>query len=329
MSDTFEKPHLSIEDQIDRLIGRGMEIKDRSFAADHLGSIGYYRLSSYWYHMEQRSVVGDCRSHQFLAGTTFEQVVAVYICDQKLRLLVLEAIERLEIAIRATWAHYLSAEAGSHAQLVPDCFKDKNEHLRSLAALVAEVARSKSNSCEVKHYLESYGKPVIPPIWTVVGCMSFGELLRWVRNTDSVQVKRRLCKDILGVSNMDLFDGITRQLSTVRNICAHHGRLWDQRFITKLPMLKRMLKAKMVASSTIATEADNKMYNTLLVLAYLMLWQSPSSSWPRRVADLIDRTLSMDQQKIMGFPENWKTQPLWQRNGSDLENNSATSSEVK
>ncbi len=290
-----------------------MEIEDKLFAADHLGSIGYYRLSSYWYHMEQHPDVGCGRSHRFLEGTNFEQVVSIYICDQKLRLLVLEAVERLEIAIRAKWAHYLSAEAGSHAQLVPDCFKDKNEHLRSLAALVNEVARSKSNSCEVKHYLENYGKPVIPPIWTVVGCMSFGELLRWVRNTSSVHVKRRLCKDILGVPNMDLFEGITRQLGTVRNICAHHGRLWDQRFITKLPMVRHKLKANMVASAITKTEADNKIYNTLLILAHLMLCQSSASTWPQRVADLVEGSLTVDQQRIMGFPEDWKDQPLWQR----------------
>ena len=99
-------------EQIQRLRDRGMRIDATEYAIEHLSIIGYYRLSSYWYHMEIPAESEDERSHNFLPGTTFEDVVRVYVYDQRLRLLVLEALERLEIGIRAKWAHYLSEESG-------------------------------------------------------------------------------------------------------------------------------------------------------------------------------------------------------------------------
>lgn len=317
MNNAFNKPHLSMPEQIQRLRDRGMRIDATEYAIEHLSIIGYYRLSSYWYHMEIPAESEDERSHNFLPGTTFEDVVRVYVYDQRLRLLVLEALERLEIGIRAKWAHYLSEESGSHAHLNPECFHDRSEHLKSLGILIGEVERSRLNSCEIRHYLKNYNMPVIPPIWSIVSCMSFGELIRWVHNTESITVKRRIAKDVLGVPNLNLFDGITRQLGTVRNICAHHGRLWDQRFITRMPLVQTHLKAPMVAVQENITNrktiADNRIYNTLLILGHLMLLLSPGSSWPSRVADLTKSSLPARLISVMGAPENWDKELLWQK----------------
>ena len=160
---------------------------------------------------------------------------------------------------------------------------------------------------------------MLPPIWTVVGCMSFGELLRWIKNTKSTKVKRCLAREIIGTPNIKLFDGIMRQLATVRNMCAHHGRLWDQRFITRMPHIKGHMRAPMVAFRKKVVEpeqqiqeiADNKMYNTVLVVAHLMLKLSPSSSWPSRLANLVKDSLTDDQIRIMGFPSDWKENEFW------------------
>ena len=316
----FNKPHKSLDDQVQLLISRGMTVSDQNYAKQSLGVIGYYRLSSYWYHLEEVSEQDHAgRAHKFRHGANFNDVMALYVFDQKLRILMMEAIERLEIAIRAKWAHYLSETAGAHAHCESECFENQEEHMQSLASLLVDVTRAKQNSSEICHYLETYNHPMLPPIWTVVGCMSLGELLRWIRNTKDVTVKPLLAKDILGTQNIKLFDGIMRQLTTVRNMCAHHGRLWDQRFITRMPYIKDHMQTPMVEyrkhvsdpKQNVQEIADNKMYNTVLVVAHLMLRLSPASSWPSRLATLVSESLTADQAKIMGFPSNWEEIPFW------------------
>lgn len=268
---------------------------------------------------EQPELNQNGRAHKFKEGTKFDDVLALYVFDQKLRVLMLEAIERIEIAIRAKWAHYLSEIAGSHAHCEISCFDKQEEHMNSIASLLIDVTKAKANSSEINHYLETYDHPMLPPIWTVVGCMSFGELLRWIRNTKVVKVKRQIAKDILGTPNINLFDGIMRQLTTVRNMCAHHGRLWDQRFITRMPYIKDHLKAPMVGFQKVVSDpkqkvqaiADNKMYNTVLIVGHLILRLNPSSSWPSRMAQLVNESLTEDQISIMGFPQNWRTNLFW------------------
>jgi abortive infection bacteriophage resistance protein len=101
------------------LKSRGLGVSDDARAVAYLERIGYYRLSGYWYPFRIRagtgpaSVIGD----NFRAGTEFGHVVDLYVFDKKLRLLMLDAIERVEIALRTSiaqilgplgcWAHYL------------------------------------------------------------------------------------------------------------------------------------------------------------------------------------------------------------------------------
>ena len=307
----FSKPHKSLDEQIELLRSRGLIINDPTWAKSHLAIIGYYRLSSYWFHMEERGE--DLRLHRFKQNTTFESILEVYVFDQKLRSMMLEAIERIEIAIRAKWAYYLSEESGAHAHCVKELFKDPDEYNKSFKALIEDINRIKHTSSEICHYLKTYSEPKLPPIWMIVSCMSFGELLRWVKNTESTKVKRSIAKDIIGTQNINLFEGIMRQLSTVRNICAHHGRFWDQRFITRMPVVRDNLLVPMSTQKNSVGQviSDNKVYNTLLIVAHLMLRLSQDTSWPTRLATLVNSSITDEQQRIMGFPAQWKALPIW------------------
>jgi abortive infection bacteriophage resistance protein len=102
---TFHKPALSVADQIKLLAQRGMKISDPHQAQHYLTHINYYRLRAYWLPYEIIDPNGD---HQFRTGTRFADVIAIYQFDRALRLLLLDAIERIEISLRSRWANYLS-----------------------------------------------------------------------------------------------------------------------------------------------------------------------------------------------------------------------------
>ena len=106
----YAKPWTCYADQLSILQQRGMQVSNPAKALEYLERIGYYRLSGYWYDMRQwhrnaagRRVVTD----QFKHCTGFQNVVALYVFDKRLRFLVLDALERIEIALRVDLSYRL------------------------------------------------------------------------------------------------------------------------------------------------------------------------------------------------------------------------------
>jgi abortive infection bacteriophage resistance protein len=123
----YNKPPLTIEQQVDRLAARGLAIPDKARAAHYLAHLNYYRLRAYWLPLER-----DPKQHIFKVGTSFEHVLDLYVFDRKLRLLLLDAIERIEVSLRTQWAYHLAHQYGPHAYLDARHFKDPTKHASGL-----------------------------------------------------------------------------------------------------------------------------------------------------------------------------------------------------
>ncbi len=312
----YQKPHTSHTQQIKTLEERGLCISDYSLAEHYLSIIGYYRLSSYCYRFEAQSPSG-MRTHKILSGTKFEDIINIYVFDQKLRSLMLEALERFEICARAIWAYELSSHHGSHPHMEETNFSNHEEYVNSLENLKIEIKRAQGNTEEICHYFKKYSEPDLPPIWTTVAVMSFGELFRWIKNTKNPKVKNNLAK-FLGMPNTKTFEGVSRVLTTVRNICAHQGRLWDRRLNTRLPYIKRNLKVPMgFVKSTSGNVSDCRMFNVVVIMAHIMVAINADTSWPNKVATLVSK-LSKREQEIMGFPDNWEENEFWRLTNHSL-----------
>ena len=135
---TFSKPPLSVDSQIDQWIYRGLHVPDREQARHYLSVISYYRLSAYTLPFQ----VGN-PEHHFLPGTSFGHVLDLYIFDRELRLLLLDAIERIEVALRASMTNILSDHHGSHAYLQTEIFDTRYNH----GWLIEQIRRK----CEKSH----------------------------------------------------------------------------------------------------------------------------------------------------------------------------------
>jgi len=308
----YNKRPLSIDDQVTQLQSRGMQIASIERAKHYLTHIGYYRLSAYWLPFELPVASGASRNHNFNAGTTFDQVLSLYIFDRKLRLLVMEAIERIETATRAHWANAMAMRHGAHAYLKSELFKDPWDHSND----VADRAKDLKTSGEtfVVHYRDTYKKPFMPPIWAVVETMSLGTLSRWFKSTKATAVKNEVARSF-GMPKIEIFEQVLHALTPIRNICAHHGRLWNRRLILQLPNIKRLIHEMVIetvpsTSGTPQKQAARQVYNYLLVLAHLMKPINPGTSWIRRLASHV-QTIPVAQQQAMGFPGGWQSMNIW------------------
>ena len=106
-----------------------MEIPDVQRAEHYLRHVSYYRLRAYWLPFEVPAPLdGD---HMFRPGTSLEDVIALYVFDRQLRLHVMDAIERIEVSLRAGWALHLAIKYGPHGYLDPDIYEKPDRYERA------------------------------------------------------------------------------------------------------------------------------------------------------------------------------------------------------
>ncbi|MFU8773361.1 MAG: Abi family protein, partial [Anaerolineales bacterium] len=115
----------SFNEQLAILKSRGLIVDDENAARNYLERIGYYRLSGYLYPFRELASAETKQSVNrrldgFLEGSHFRDVVELYVFDKKLRLLALDALERIEMALRVDIAHLLGAQ-DIHAYENPAC----------------------------------------------------------------------------------------------------------------------------------------------------------------------------------------------------------------
>ncbi|SHJ63323.1 Abortive infection bacteriophage resistance protein [Malonomonas rubra DSM 5091] len=301
----YSKPPLSIDEQVTRLTQRGLVCENPERLKHYLTHIGYYRLSAYWLPFEQPPVEPNSRNHNFEAGTTFDRVLDLYDFDRKLRLLVMNAIERIEVAIRTCWANAMAMRHGSHAHMDSELFKDPWQHQRDLAALSREI--EKSSEVFIKHYLDQYSKPLLPPIWATVEMMSFGQLSYWFSNTKSTEIKKEVMQS-LKLPTIEVLEKVMHTLTPVRNTAAHHGRLWNRQFPMTLPEIKRLRER--VVPNNAPNRLGHRIFNYLVIIEYLKSVINPTGQWKSQLMSLLG-TVSESDLMAMGFPGDWLEREPW------------------
>ncbi len=292
----FAKPATTYVQQVALLRQRGMVIDDPDQAEFYLQHLNYYRLGAYWLPFE-----ADHATHSFRPGTRFSDVLNLYVFDRELRLLVLDAIERMEVSVRSQWAYQLAHHHGPHAHLAEALAVNPQHWQSNLDKLTGEVDRS--DEAFIKHLLTTYAE-ALPPVWAVCEVMSLGLLSRWYNNLKPMPTRRAIAS-VHGVDERVL-ESWLRHLSLVRNTCAHHSRLWNREF-TVTPLLPRN-KPMGLASQFHA--GSRKLYNALVILLHCMDVIAPEHHWRTRLKALLaHHGIAV---AAMDFPANWQQFPIWQ-----------------
>ena len=298
----FTKPPRSFSDQVQILQSHGLGIPDPAKAEFYLSQLNYYRLAAYCLPFEQNHA-----THQVRPGTSFDDVLNLYIFDRELRLLLMDAIERVEVSLRTQMAYHLSHRHNSaHPHLVPAIFQNTGRYQAGLTNLKNEV--NKSNEDFIRHLTTKY-QEALPPIWAVVELMTMGQLSKWFSNIKARQ-DRRAISQVYGIDEK-VMTSFCEHLSLVRNMAAHHARLWN-RDITKQMRLPTHGSSDLLNSIWVLPNTDRrlrKLYNTLTMTVHLMNVIAPGHHWKTRLKNLIT-THAIDTSK-MGFPPDWETRPLW------------------
>ncbi|HCV78581.1 Abi family protein [Pseudomonas oryzihabitans] len=306
----YAKPWMSVDDQLNQLTRRGLAITDRTLALNYLSRIGYYRLSGYWYAFRERSgalvlldrgqkpqklKVTTVTLDEFKVGATFQNAVDLYVFDKKLRLLTLDALERIEVGLRVDIAYCLGARdafAYLRPELLHGDFSSKldprtglSRHHDWLGHQSKLIARSKEDF--IRHCKDKYGLPL--PIWIAAEVWDFGTmstLYSGLQESDQDAIAAKY-----GLSNGRVFSSWLRSLNYLRNVCAHHSRLWNRNIVDQ-PKLPYLAEAPWVQPFIGNVHALARCYLLLRITRHLLDVVNPRSTWSQRI-----------KAHLLSFPE--------------------------
>lgn len=204
-------------------------VTDRARAEQLLSHLNYYRFSGY-------CLAFEVQRHSFNSGVSFEHVVEAYQFDLTLRDLLTEALEIVEVDLRAVIAYEWGSRHGAFGHIDSTKFFRRFYHRDWLKRLNEECGRS--SELFVEHFKQKYLEYPNLPVWIVTELMSFGMLSRMFQGMTK--------KDQTNIAGRYGLQAITLEswmhhCVYVRNLCAHHSRLWDRVWAIKpeLPYSKK------------------------------------------------------------------------------------------
>lgn len=325
----YAKPWLSLEQQLEKLASRGIETGDPDSATRLLKAVGYYRLTGYLYPFRnsQRYLDDDgaTRTRVFSTyrpGTTLAHAEAIIDFDRRLRLLVMDGVERIEVAARMQIG-YVLGRTSAFAHEDPACFTaaftagSSNSHDPAPSAHATwlqrvEERRAKSDEQFVAHFRTEYDNRM--PIWALTEILELGQVSILYRG-----LRQPLAEEIahaFGVPTKKLMSSWFASLNYVRNVAAHHARLFNRKLqnapgrpkLGQVPALDHLRNAQ-IPKGAFGT------YNALAVIAYLLRSIEASPQWSHQLTALLQTfptspALSLES---MGIPPGWESLDLWRQ----------------
>lgn len=318
----YGKPHRTVDEQVELLRSRGMEVSDPEWAGRWLSVIGYYRLSGYSYPYRVFNADAGSRGDDFMPGTSLAQVLNLYQFDRRLKLLAWDALERIEIAMRVRVGYTLGMR-GTFAHLEPGSLSpsfsvhaksgEPSRHETWLARFSTEQSRSSEEF--VAHFEKHYGGRL--PVWVATEIMDFGNLshlFAGMLGADRNQIAREFgLVDNHGAGHGRALTNVMQAFNYVRNVCAHHSRLWNRNITVEIAPKNLVAIPELAHLKTGDRSLTSRVYGSLCLLAYLMDRLSPGHAWKARLTDLVTLDLPGSSRRTseMGFPNDWRDQQLW------------------
>lgn len=295
----YIKPHLDFEQQLNKLCQDGLEIADEEHSLRCLSNINYYRLSPYWIPFKTHE-----NPKKFQPGSSFSDILDLYEFDRKLRLIVIDALERIEISMKTNIAYYLANEYGVFSHEDVNNFHKKFKHREWLEKIRKETERSKEPF--IKHFKSNYREYPKLPIWVAIEIVSFGAMSHLFKGLKS--------KDKQAIANtaFDLhyktLENWLHFLTYIRNICAHHSRLWNKEFAIK-PTNEGLSKDWLPPISP----NKGRCFFLLLMLKNLLTQVGNTEEWKSSCEKLFERFLLKHpwSYSSMGMNLEWRSHPLW------------------
>lgn len=308
----YPKSYSSPSDLVELLKSRGLSIEDESKAKSYLKNISYFRLSAYCHPLLEIPK----ENHQYKKGSTFLQILNLYRFDRKLRLLIFNEIEKIEVAIRSIIVNTACEHFGSVFWMT-DANNFGNPYY--FTKFIKDIKEDINGSSEdfICHFADKYNNE-FPPAWAIAEILSLGGICHVYKNIKDQSLKKKISKEF-GLQPA-VFESWIMTLSGLRNICCHHGRLWNRTlklkpivpYSTKYPWVSDFYKSNIdsLAEDELPKVDIQRVYYRLCIIKYFLTSVSPNHTFKEKLLELLKKYPSVDVF-AMGFTSNWQNEPIW------------------
>lgn len=297
----FVKPAKTPAALLRHLRAKGLSTRgQRDKATRALEFIGYFRLLIYMRPMQDTA-------KRFHPTARFDDVLALYDFDRRLRLVCLDAIDRIEVAFRAAITNTLANDRACGPHFYTDAI-----HFHSMEThreFLKNVLGLRVKNAPIQHYYDTYNTPALPPIWTVLEAMTIGQLSRLLAG---LHLDHRKSVAACFGYNEGVICSWLKSITLLRNICAHHSRLWNTSVTSDTPQYAKAIKAEFPA------EADRgRVFARAVAMQALLRKIDPTSDWQCKfkavmatvpVAALAKAGLTTS---VLGIVPGWEAHPFW------------------
>lgn len=306
------KPALTVTEQILQLQKRGMLFKDESSANHFLRNISYYRLKGYWWDMQDNTV-----THQFKSDTFFEDVIDLYTFDRHLRLILFDAIERIEVALRTKMIYHLSIKYGGLWYLNVDLFERGSINIKGVTTTIHSITIqelqkefARSQEIFIKDHRNRFPDQDADS-WKILEIASMGTLSKLYKNLKHQLPEKSIIAKEMGLNLHSELSSWLEAITYVRNIIAHHSRLWSRSMVKKpIEQIRNPLYDWL--SEDLLPVQTKKPFLIISTMLYLCNTVTPNHHIKLKILDLFSNNPSIPIYKL-GFLNNWDRQPIWSK----------------
>ena len=274
-----------------------------------LKNISYYRLKGYWWEMQI-----DVITHTFKPNTYFEDVIDRYNFDRHLRLILFDAIERIEIALRTKMIYHLSISYGSLWYLNSKLFEatplPSNPTKTIYQNTIDELNREYNRSQEIfiKDQRKRYPKQDADA-WKIMEVASMGTLSKLYKNLNHQLPEKATIAKEMGLNLHSELSSWLEAIAYVRNIIAHHSRLWSRNMV-KMPISNLNNPKSDWLSFPLLPVQSKKPFLIITSMIYLRNEITPNHQIKNKILNLFASSSHLPVYKL-GFLNNWDEHPIW------------------
>lgn len=297
MAIIFPKTYLSPADIVALLTNRGLGIANPGRAEHYIRNIGYYRLSAYLYPLLQMPK----EAHRYKTRSKFQDALNLYRFDKKLRLILFNEIEKVEVALRSALANVVAEETGNIFWMTDaSMFANADKFNRTMALVDKELKSSKEDF--ILHFKMKYSN-AYPPAWILIEILPLGVVTRIYENLADNTLRKKIAARFS--LTIPVFTSWMTVVTLTRNSCCHHSRVWNKSNAIP-PLIPKKLNGKWVVSIV----SPKRIFYNICIIKWFVDIVSPNNDMKGHLQQLLADHPMIDI-KAMGFPANWQEEPLW------------------
>ncbi len=283
----------TIDEQLEILRSRGLIIDDDAKAKDFLLHNNYYRISGYSLTLRRNDV--------FSKSATFQSIVDIYSFDHKLRHIILQYIEIIEVQMKSVYAYEFTKVHGPTGYLDDSFFTNKDKHKEIICKAEQQKKQRLAHEAYLKHFVNDLKQDI--PLWAYVDLLTISDI-SFLYSISEQSIKDEVAHTFGLAMNKgaNILGSYMHSMTIIRNLCAHGSRIYNRLFEQK-PSLNKQEKALLITDEN--GQIDNAhFYGFILIMRRLL----PADSFKDMKKAIVDITKKYPfvRMDYYGFRNDWQ-----------------------